>query len=72
MFERFTPDARAIVVQAQQHARRLGHNFIGGEQLALAARAQPRAPRPGPIQRSISDSTYSGVMPCAARTALAG
>ena len=36
MFERFTPDARAIVVQAQQHARRLGHNFIGGEHLLLS------------------------------------
>jgi hypothetical protein len=36
MFERFTPDARAVVVQAQQHARRLGHNFIGGEHILLS------------------------------------
>ena len=36
MFERFTPDARAVVVQAQHHARRLGHNFIGGEHLLLS------------------------------------
>jgi Clp amino terminal domain, pathogenicity island component len=36
MFERFTPDARAIVVQAQHHARRLGHNFIGGEHILLS------------------------------------
>jgi ATP-dependent Clp protease ATP-binding subunit ClpA len=36
MFERFTPDARAAVVNAQQHARRLGHNFIGGEHLLLS------------------------------------
>ena len=36
MFERFTPDARAIVVHAQQHARRLGHNFIGGEHILLS------------------------------------
>jgi ATP-dependent Clp protease ATP-binding subunit ClpA len=36
MFERFTPDARAIVVHAQHHARRLGHNFIGGEHLLLS------------------------------------
>jgi hypothetical protein len=36
MFERFTPEARAAVVQAQQHAIRLGHNFIGGEHLLLA------------------------------------
>jgi hypothetical protein len=36
MFERFTVDARAIVVQAQQHARRLGHHYIGGEHILLA------------------------------------
>ena len=37
MFERFTGDARAAVVQAQQHARRLGHRYIGCEHLLLAA-----------------------------------
>jgi hypothetical protein len=37
MFERFTQDARMIVVEAQKHARRLGHNYIGGEHLLLAA-----------------------------------
>jgi hypothetical protein len=36
MFERFTPDARATVVSAQHHARRLGHNFIGGEHILLS------------------------------------
>jgi hypothetical protein len=36
MFERFTPGARAAVVHAQQHARRLGHNFIGGEHILLS------------------------------------
>jgi Clp amino terminal domain, pathogenicity island component len=36
MLERFTPDARAILVQAQYHARRLGHNFIGGEHILLS------------------------------------
>ncbi|MFZ0188427.1 MAG: Clp protease N-terminal domain-containing protein [Streptosporangiaceae bacterium] len=36
MFERFTPDARATVVHAQHHARRLGHNFIGGEHILLS------------------------------------
>jgi ATP-dependent Clp protease ATP-binding subunit ClpA len=36
MFERFTPDARAVVVHAQQHARRLGHHYIGCEHLLLA------------------------------------
>ena len=37
MFERFTEDARTIVVHAQQHARRLGHRYIGCEHLLLAA-----------------------------------
>jgi ATP-dependent Clp protease ATP-binding subunit ClpA len=37
MFERFTDGARHIVVQAQNEARRLGHNYIGCEHLLLAA-----------------------------------
>ena len=37
MFERFTDDARHVVVQAQAEARRLGHGFIGCEHLLLAA-----------------------------------
>lgn len=36
MFERFTPEARAVVVDANEHARRLGHSWIGGEHLLLA------------------------------------
>jgi hypothetical protein len=36
MFERFDAEARAVVVHAQQHARRLGHHYIGGEHLLLA------------------------------------
>jgi len=36
MFERFTDQARAAVVQAQAQARRLGHNYIGCEHLLLA------------------------------------
>jgi ATP-dependent Clp protease ATP-binding subunit ClpA len=39
MFERFTADARTAVVQAQEHARRLGHRYIGCEHLLLAAAA---------------------------------
>lgn len=39
MFERFTSDARAVVVQAQEQARRLGHNYIGCEHLLLAIAA---------------------------------
>jgi hypothetical protein len=39
MFERFTPEARQIVVQAQENARRLGHAYIGCEHLLLGAAA---------------------------------
>ncbi len=37
MLERFTQDARAVVVLASEHARRLGHRYIGGEHILLAA-----------------------------------
>jgi Clp amino terminal domain, pathogenicity island component len=36
MFERFTGQARQVVVQAQHQARRFGHNYIGPEHLLLA------------------------------------
>ena len=36
MFERFTRDARTVVVHAQEHARRLGHRYVGCEHLLLA------------------------------------
>jgi ATP-dependent Clp protease ATP-binding subunit ClpA len=39
MFERFTDTARHVVVQAQENARRLGHNYIGCEHLLLATAA---------------------------------
>lgn len=39
MFERFTDDARAIVVHSQEHARSLGHNYIGCEHLLLSLTA---------------------------------
>lgn len=35
MFERFTDRARRVVVQAQEEARTLGHDFIGPEHLLL-------------------------------------
>jgi ATP-dependent Clp protease ATP-binding subunit ClpA len=35
MFERFTADARTVVVTSQAEARRLGHNFIGTEHVLL-------------------------------------
>ena len=36
MLERFTDDARTVVIHAQRHARRLGHRYIGCEHLLLA------------------------------------
>lgn len=36
MFERFTDRARAVVVLAQEEARRLGHGYIGTEHILLA------------------------------------
>jgi Clp amino terminal domain, pathogenicity island component len=36
MFERFTDNARQVVVRAQSEARQLGHGFIGCEHLLLA------------------------------------
>jgi ATP-dependent Clp protease ATP-binding subunit ClpA len=37
MFERFTPEARAVVTHAGDHARALGHRYVGGEHVLLAA-----------------------------------
>ena len=37
MFERFTDDAREVVVHAQAEARALGHDWIGTEHLLLGA-----------------------------------
>jgi ATP-dependent Clp protease ATP-binding subunit ClpA len=36
VFERFTPDAREVVVRAQEEARTLRHDHIGTEHLLLA------------------------------------
>jgi ATP-dependent Clp protease ATP-binding subunit ClpC len=35
MFERFTPQARQVVVLAQEESRTLRHNYIGGEHLLI-------------------------------------
>jgi ATP-dependent Clp protease ATP-binding subunit ClpA len=41
MFERFTTRARQTVVQAQEEARRLRHNYIGTEHLLLGLLGDP-------------------------------
>lgn len=44
MFERFTPQARAVVTGAQQEARQLGHAHLGTEHLLLAMLASEAGP----------------------------
>jgi ATP-dependent Clp protease ATP-binding subunit ClpA len=51
MFERFTHEARAAVVRAQEEARALGHSWIGCEHLLLAVLAQPDNPATTVLQR---------------------
>ncbi|RBY95331.1 Clp protease [Blastococcus sp. TF02-8] len=41
MFERFTRDAREVVVGAQEEARSLGHQRIGTEHILLGVLARP-------------------------------
>ena len=35
MFERFTEQSIKVIMLAQEEARRLGHNFVGTEQILL-------------------------------------
>jgi len=44
MFERFTDDARAVVVGAQTEARALGHHWLGTEHVLLALVARSGSP----------------------------
>ncbi|SCK40220.1 Clp protease N-terminal domain-containing protein [Streptomyces sp. WMMB 322] len=44
MFERFSRQARQVVVGAQEEARGLGHDWIGTEHLLLAALRLPEQP----------------------------
>jgi len=44
MFERFTADARDVVVRARDEARALGHSWVGTEHLLLAALRRPDVP----------------------------
>ncbi|MER5969137.1 Clp protease N-terminal domain-containing protein [Streptomyces sp. NPDC002055] len=51
MFERFTRQARTVVVQAQQEARSLGHTDIGTEHLLLGVLAQDGPPVADTLRR---------------------
>lgn len=44
MFERFTHEARDVVIQAQQEARELHHRWIGTEHVLLSLLGTPDAP----------------------------
>ncbi len=84
MFERFTGDARAVVTEAQEHARRLGHPYIGCGHLLLAAAAtsepasaalREHGVTPQAVEREIVHPTgygrAAGVFSAADREALA-
>jgi ATP-dependent Clp protease ATP-binding subunit ClpA len=51
MFERFTHQARDVVVRAQHEARSLGHTWIGCEHLLLGILQQPQAPGVAVLER---------------------
>src|SRR4028119_177773 len=40
MFERFTEEAIKVIMLSQEEARRLGHNFVGTEQILLGLVAE--------------------------------
>ncbi len=40
MFERFTEKAIQVVILAQEEARRLGHKFVGTEQILIGLIAE--------------------------------
>jgi ATP-dependent Clp protease ATP-binding subunit ClpA len=51
MFERFTQEARQVVVSSQDEARQLHHNFIGTEHLLLGLLDQVGSPTCAVFQR---------------------
>ncbi|WP_283132860.1 Clp protease N-terminal domain-containing protein [Rhizohabitans arisaemae] len=65
MFERFTDQARRVVVLAQEEARQYGHTYIGTEHLLLGILADA----PTPVTEVLS---AAGADPAAIRSAIAG
>ncbi|NSC21603.1 Clp protease [Streptomyces albus subsp. chlorinus] len=65
MFERFSREARDVVIRAQDEANTLGHDRIGTEHLLLAVLHHPEQPGAAALVRL-------GVTPSACRTAVAG
>ncbi|WP_435846163.1 Clp protease N-terminal domain-containing protein [Streptomyces diacarni] len=65
MFERFSKEAREVVIRAQEEAEALGHEWIGTEHLLLAALRFPQQPGAATLTRL-------GVTPASCRAAVAG
>jgi hypothetical protein len=67
MFERFTEKAIKVIMLAQAESRRLGHNFVGTEQILLVG-----APRIQLTHTSNANpaSKASARPPCSAATAV--
>lgn len=70
MFERFTADARQVVVRAQDEARQLHHGFIGCEHLLLALSGGPHPP-PHPLSPAAAALAAFGVETSALRQRVA-
>jgi ATP-dependent Clp protease ATP-binding subunit ClpC len=70
MFERFSDRARRVVVQAQQEARELNHNYIGTEHLLLGILRDGEGPAAealaslevglGPARQQVAEITGRG------------
>lgn len=76
MFERFTTEARAVVIDAQSQARRLDHRRIGTEHLLLAllaggGRSAEILAEYGITSRAVEDALARLATPDADRDALA-
>ncbi|MGP3976945.1 Clp protease N-terminal domain-containing protein [Streptomyces sp. 8N114] len=65
MFERFSKEARDVVIRAQDEANSLGHDWIGTEHLLLAALYHPEQPGAATLVRL-------GITTASCRTAVAG
>lgn len=63
MFERFTPEALAVVASTPTHAIRLGHNYVGCEHLLVALVAAEEARGAGHlVARGVTVDRTEGVI----------
>lgn len=58
MFERFTGDAREVVITAQAEARKLGHDFIGTEHVLLGLLAHEESTIAAALRDSGVDAEF--------------